>query len=355
MLNYKKIFSLKPFELSQKEKDSWYLNNQIKISKHHYKKCEQYKKVTDRIFKNINNCKASHELPFMHVKNFKEFNLKSVKSNQLSKTLESSGTSNQITSKINIDRKTSLLQSKALLNIFSDIIKKKINFFFLEDPKNLSQIKLLTAKNTAIRGFSQLSKESAYLLDNKNSLQLSKLHNFLNKNPEEEFVLFGFTSQIWFQLIEILKKKKINLPKNNGILIHGGGWKKLQNESVDRNFFNKNIILTTGIKRIHNYYGMVEQTGSIFLECEYGFFHTSIFSEIYIRDHNLNLALNQKKGLIQILSLLPLSYPGHNILTEDLGYIVGIDDCECGRKGKYFLVTERVPGTENRGCSDVYE
>ena len=100
---------------------------------------------------------------------------------------------------------------------------------------------------------------------------------------------------------------------------------------------------------------MVEQTGSIFLECEYGFFHTSIFSEIYIRDHNLNLAPNKKIGLIQILSLLPLSYPGHNILTEDLGLIIGTDDCKCGRKGKYFLVTGRVPGTENRGCSDVYE
>jgi phenylacetate-coenzyme A ligase PaaK-like adenylate-forming protein len=355
MLNYKKIFSLKPFDIIQKDKEKWYFKNQIILSKYHYKKCSEYKRISNRIFKNIIHCKSTHELPFVHVKNFKEFSLKSIKTKQLSRTLESSGTSNQTTSKIYIDRKTSLLQSSALLKIFSNIIKKKINFFFLDNPATFSGINSLSAKIAAIRGFSQLSKESKYLLDKQRNLKFNELSKFLNKNPKKEFAIFGFTSEIWFQLIKKLNKKKINFPKNNGILLHGGGWKKLQNQSVNREFFNKNILSTLGIEKIHNYYGMVEQTGSVFLECEYGFFHTSIFSEIYIRDHNLNLAPNQKKGLIQILSLLPLSYPGHNILTEDIGLIIGADDCKCGRKGKYFLVLGRVSGTENRGCSDVYE
>ena len=56
---------------------------------------------------------------------------------------------------------------------------------------------------------------------------------------------------------------------------------------------------------------------------------------------------------MQALSLVQLSYPGHNILTEDLGRIEGIDNCKCGRKGKYFSVLGRVPGTEKRGCSDA--
>ena len=34
---------------------------------------------------------------------------------------------------------------------------------------------------------------------------------------------------------------KIKLPKNNGILIHGGGWKKLENISVSKKKFkNRN-------------------------------------------------------------------------------------------------------------------
>ena len=52
-------------------------------------------------------------------------------------------------------------------------------------------------------------------------------------------------------------------------------------------------------------------------------------------------------------SLLPISYPGHNLLTEDLGTIHGLDGCTCGRRGKYFSVEGRVEGTQLRGCSDV--
>ena len=46
---------------------------------------------------------------------------------------------------------------------------------------------------------------------------------------------------------------------------------------------------------------------------------------------------------------------GHSLLTEDLGVLLGEDDCPCGRKGKYFKVTGRVPRAEVRGCSDTYE
>ena len=99
---------------------------------------------------------------------------------------------------------------------------------------------------------------------------------------------------------------------------------------------------------------MVEQTGSIFFECEYGKFHSSLYSEVFIRDNELKLNKLKKEGLIQVLSLLPLSYPGHNILTEDLGKIDGVDNCKCRRKGKYFSVIGRAANTENRGCSDVY-
>ena len=42
-----------------------------------------------------------------------------------------------------------------------------------------------------------------------------------------------------------------------------------------------------------------------------------------------------------------------NILTEDMGIIHGIDNCKCGKKGKYFTVLGRVPSAELRGCSDV--
>ena len=103
-----------------------------------------------------------------------------------------------------------------------------------------------------------------------------------------------------------------------------------------------------GIKNIRNYYGLVEQTGSIFIECPCGYFVTSNFSDILIRDKNFKIVKNNVKGFVQLL--LPTSYPGHNILTEDLGEI---DNCNCSLKGKKVFIHGRVKEAEIRGCSDA--
>ena len=57
--------------------------------------------------------------------------------------------------------------------------------------------------------------------------------------------------------------------------------------------------------------------------------------------------------MIQLLSTLPTSYPGHNILTEDLGEIVSLNGCDCGKKGKTFRIHGRILNSEIRGCSDT--
>lgn len=92
------------------------------------------------------------------------------------------------------------------------------------------------------------------------------------------------------------------------------------------------------------------------MECEYGHLHTSIFSDIIIRNpFDFSECKIGEKGLIQVVSLLPKSYPGHSLLTEDEGLILGEDDCPCGRKGKYFEIIGRIKNAEIRGCSDTYE
>ena len=119
--------------------------------------------------------------------------------------------------------------------------------------------------------------------------------------------------------------------------------------------FKNEIKKVSSISSIYNYYGMVEQTGSIFLECSEGYFHCSIFSDIFIRRNDFSICDFNEIGLVQLISLLPKSYPGHNIISEDLGEIIGIDDCKCGRLGKYFVIHGRAEKAEIRGCSDTYE
>ena len=78
-------------------------------------------------------------------------------------------------------------------------------------------------------------------------------------------------------------------------------------------------------------------------------------SLIIRRLHDFAPAAIGEEGIIEVLSILPRSYPGHALLTEDLGMILGQDDCPCGRLGKYFHVHGRLAQAEMRGCSDTHE
>ena len=159
---------------------------------------------------------------------------------------------------------------------------------------------------------------------------------------------------IWQYFVQKLKEKglKLNL---KGTLIHGGGWKKLVSLNISNDKFKEEIREYSGIDTVLNYYGMVEQTGSIFMECPCGRLHASVFSEIDIIDPITMEKKDTGKGLIQCTSILPTSYPGHVLLTEDEGEIIGVDDCPCGRLGKTFKIYGRIKGAEIRGCSDTYE
>ena len=138
--------------------------------------------------------------------------------------------------------------------------------------------------------------------------------------------------------------------------MHGGGWKKLENLGINNTEFKKVLKKKFNIKKIINYYVIVEQTGSIFFECpECNNFMTSIFSDIFIRDRNFNNLGFNKVGLVQLLSVLPTSYPGHNILTEDLGILVKKKNGDkCNHKNvKLFKIIGRLNKAEIRGCSDA--
>jgi hypothetical protein len=168
-------------------------------------------------------------------------------------------------------------------------------------------------------------------------------------------LIFGFTFIVWQYLLRWLESKNESLALEQGILIHGGGWKQLQSQAVDPQEFKQRLEAVTGISRVHNYYGMVEQTGSIFMECEHGHLHASAWSDVIVRDPiNFNLLHPGQPGLIQLLSVIPRSYPGHSLLSEDEGVLLGVDDCPCGRLGAYFKVLGRIQNAETRGCSDTY-
>ena len=103
-------------------------------------------------------------------------------------------------------------------------------------------------------------------------------------------------------------------------LLHSGGWKKLIDQAVDNVTFKQAPREQTGISKVANFYGMVEQVGSIFMECEMGHLHTPIFADVIIRDPETWGALEHGElGVIEVLSILPQSHQDKPCLPKILG------------------------------------
>ena len=273
--------------------------------------------------------------------------------------MTSSGTSGQKVSQIFVDRKTAGNQQKTLVKLVSSFTgSSRMPMLILDSPSVIKDRTLFSARGAGILGFSIFGKDRLYGLDENMHLDIQAVENFLKKYQGKRIFLFGFTFMIWqhfYKELLALERQGIHLELSNGVLIHGGGWKRLEKEAVAQEEFRDALKQVCGLREIYDYYGMVEQTGCIYMQCEYGHYHASIFSDVIVRNPmDFTVCKTGEKGIIQVVSAIPESYPGHSLLTEDEGMILGEDNCPCGRKGKYFSVTGRIKNAEIRGCSDTY-
>lgn len=356
-MNYNDVLKISPFSLNKEEKSKLFTEYLKELSLKHYQKCENYRKIVDKLNCNLSEIKNYTEIPFLPVRLFKEFDLKSIPTEEVFKTMTSSGTSGQAVSKIYLDKTTAANQQKTLVKIVSDFTgANRMPMLIIDCPSVIKNRNMFSARGAGILGFSIFGADRTYALDDDMNIDIPKIEAFLEKHKGKKILLFGFTFMIWQFFYKKLKELNIKLDLSNGILIHGGGWKKLVNEAVSKEEYKQSLNDVCGIKSVHDYYGMVEQTGCVYMECEYGHLHASIFSDVIIRNpRDFSIAKTGEKGLIQVCSLLPESYPGHSLLTEDEGIVLGEDDCPCGRKGKYFKILGRIKNAEIRGCSDTYE
>jgi phenylacetate-coenzyme A ligase PaaK-like adenylate-forming protein len=350
------LFNIPPYSLDKLDKQQLLLKKLNYLINYHKKLSKEYNKTLNTLTPYKLHYDTLEELPYIPVNLFKYYSLKSCDSKDIIKTLTSSGTTSQLVSKIYLDKETSIYQTKALVKIMQDFIgKHRLPMLIIDSKSTITNRKNFSARGAGILGLSNFGKDHTYILDDNMKLDFHTLNNFLTKYQNKPILIFGFTYMVWEYFYKELLTNNLTLDLQNAILIHSGGWKKLLNETVDNFTFKKLLNNQTNIRKIHNFYGMVEQVGSIFVECEYGHLHTPIFSDIIIRDpFTLKVLPFKQEGLIEVLSILPYSYPGHILLTEDLGTILGEDDCKCGRKGKYFSVKGRLPKAEIRGCSDTH-
>lgn len=348
--------TLPPYGLDRAERERQMLAVLSQLTAHHRANCEAYRRLLEVMGWAHPDYSRLEDVPFIPVRLFKELELRSVETQNVVKTMTSSGTSGQAVSRIFLDSATAANQTRVLAKIVSSFIgPKRLPLLVIDSRATVRDRTLFSARGAGILGFSMFGREVEYALDDRMDLDLGKVSSFLERHEGQDILLFGFTFIVWQHFVTPLLSRGVKLPLDRGCLIHGGGWKKLAELAIDNAHFKERLREVAGLKRSINYYGMVEQTGSVFMECEHGNLHSSVFSDILIRSHeDLSVLPDGEVGLVQLLSVLPGSYPGHSILTEDLGRVKGHDDCPCGRKGRYFEILGRVKSAEVRGCSDTY-
>lgn len=302
------------------------------------------------------------DLPFLPVGVFKlNPPLALVDASEVKRTLASSATTGQVPSRVVLDAATARRMTKGVVTIIRDFIgPARRPYLVIDTPENMTAQAELAARAAAIQGLGSFATEVACCLrcdqQGESSLDLEKLLDCAAKWKETEVLAYGFTHVIWTQLVQPLQRKGTTLGIRNVHVLHSGGWKRLEQQAVTRDVFIRGVASVFGCSadRIIDYYGLVENVGVVYPDCEHRNKHVPAFAEVIVRNP-LTLAPVEagQQGLVQVCSVLPTSFPGFLLLTEDLAEIIGYDGCPCGRRGTQFRFARRVPKAEVRGCGNV--
>lgn len=341
------------YSMPQAEKDTTILDGLNQLTAMHYANCPEYSRILDGAWGGTTSATEIAQVPFLPVSIFKSHRLKSVRDESLRVTLTSSGTTGQSVSTILLDSETSQIQQRALASSLTHVLgRQRLPMLVIDTDAVFKDPRMMSARGAGVLGLMRYGRSHAFALTADLKPDFRVVNEFLEENSGQSFFIFGFTFMVWINFYEQFRDAGLDLSR--GILIHSGGWKKMIERSVDNTTFRASLRDAFGITRVYNFYGMVEQIGSIFMEGPGGFLYPPNFSDVIVRDlGTLRPVPNGQPGIIQVLSLIPHSYPGHSLLTEDLGVIECVDPGTEGWMGKGVRVIGRVPRSELRGCSDV--
>ncbi|MEC3980542.1 LuxE/PaaK family acyltransferase [Amycolatopsis sp. H20-H5] len=342
------------FTLSEAEREAQLLPRLAELTAHHRENSTGY----DRILSSLGierdaGFERIADLPWLPVRLFKTHDLKSIPDEEVFKTLTSSGTTGAGASRIYLDKDAAAAQTRQLGATLQEVLgPDRLPMLMVDTIGIIKNRRSFSARGAGVLGMANFGRKHTYVLDENDQPDVEAVKQFLAAYGDKPFLIFGFTFMVWQYLYEVAREHKLDL--SNGILVHSGGWKKLIDRAVDNGEFRRRFKADTGLHQIYNYYGMIEQIGTVFLEGPSGnSLYCPDFADVVIRNpQTWEEQPVGEPGVIEVISTLPHSYPGHVLLTEDLGVCNGIDDGDW--PGKHFSVLGRLPKAEARGCSDTF-
>ncbi len=302
------------------------------------------------------------DLPFLPVRMLKANPpLSFVSNEEVKRTLTSSATTSQTPSRVVLDLPTSRRMTKGIVSIVRDFIGSARRPYLVVDTAGfLGSGNDLGARGAAIQGLQPFASETTHCLiadaQGELTLDTEKLKQFSQNRQDAEVLVYGFTFILWNHLVKPLAAEGVCLNLPNARILHSGGWKRLQDQAVEKTVFNEQLARVFGCSpdRVVDFYGMVESVGIIFPDCSAGNKHGPAFGDVIVRNPlTLEPVTAGDYGIVQVCSILPTSFPGHLLLTEDMAQVLSYDGCPCGRRGISFRFAGRVPKAELRGCGNI--
>jgi len=305
-------------------------------------------KVADLPFLPVGILKANPPLSF-------------ISPDEVKRTLTSSATTSQLPSRVVLDAPTSRRMTKGIVTIVRDFIgPARRPYLVVDTPDFMRSANALGARGAAIQGLHPFASQATYCLSVNEqgdlTLDQHKLREFAENHRDAEVLVYGFTFILWNHLVKPLLAEGIclNLPKVR--ILHSGGWKRLQDQAVEKTVFNEQLARVFGCTPdcVVDFYGMVESVGVIFPDCPEGNKHGPAFGDVIVRNPlTLEPVAAGEYGIVQVCSVLPTSFPGNLLLTEDMAQVIAYDGCPCGRRGISFRFAGRIPKAELRGCGNL--
>lgn len=356
------LLNQKPYLLSQKDKTHLLAESMKEVTTFHYRNCRPYRTFCDKRGFHPQKWLELSDLPYLPTAIFKDTLLLSVPEDKVFRTISSSATTTGRPSRIGLDQETSRRQSKCFNKVVLERLgNKRRKFIVLDVPESISRTKEVSARSSTIRSLLFCASEAQTCveeIDGKLVLDEKKLEKFLSQaaREQEQVVIFGFTYILYAHAVQPLLSGQKKYKMKGSKIIHIGGWKKLEDLKISPEELVSQCSEVFGVEGgdVVDFYGFTEQAGMIYPTCEAGQRHVPVWGEVIVRDQmSLKPLPPGKEGLLQFVSPIQTSYPGHSVLTEDVGFIVGVDACLCGRNGTTFKVIGRAQQAEVRGCGDI--
>ncbi len=351
-----------PFDRPAQKKNGVFFRALMEELCFHYDNNELYRSFCDNKSFDPHTFQGSlAEVPPVQVSVFKELGsrLNSVPKEKIKLTLQSSATSG-IPSSVPVDGVTSKRQAKAMIRVVGDFIGNERRPFLVMDVDPTDGFReILGARYAAVSGYLNFASQVGYFLKiHENGtyyFDVDGIGEYIG-GLKEPVIVFGFTYILYTEVVKPLSEKGVqfHLPAGSKA-IHIGGWKKLENEKVEKDTFNALTAEVFGIEKenVIDIYGFTEQMGLNYPDCPCGCKHVSAYSDVIVRDVTTGKIVEDgQTGLMEFISPVPHSYPGNLVLTDDIGQIVK-GDCPYGRSGKRFKILGRLKKAEIRGCGDI--